>query len=230
MYPPVYPAYTVPVRIPASVTPGLPSDIIDARRHCCKHKLALSPPVLHFLPETDTGCTNLGKGARNQSSPSRGAQGPEATTLSCSFSRTEMIVALIRQIRSAQPPAAVLWQAVFFPRYVQLASAANLPREISCLHGTGQGSPCPFAIPSAKGQRQISDAFRTGGPKKQGCRPLFPSMSTKRPHLWSTGAAFLFAVAAMHDGLRLLSSRQCLSPSSPRGRQRPFQPQGLSPG
>ena len=163
-------------------------------------------------------------------SSSRGAQSSEATTLSCSFSRTEMIVALIRQIRSAQPPAAVLWQAVFFPRCVQLASAANLPREISCLHGTGQGSPCPFAIPSARGQRQISDAFRTGGPKKQGCRPLFPSMSTKRPHLWSTGAAFLFAVAAMHDGLRLLSSRQCLSPSSPRGRQRPFQPQGLSPG
>lgn len=169
----MYPAYTVPVWIPASVTAGLPSGIIDARRRCCKHKLALSPPVLHFLPETDTGCTNPGKGARNQSSPSRGAQGPEATTLSCSFSRTEMIVALIRQIRSAQPPAAVLWQAVFFPRCVQLASAANLPREISCLHGTGQGSPCPFAIPSAKGQRQISDAFRTEDPKNRGAAHFF---------------------------------------------------------
>lgn len=226
----MYPAYTVPVRIPASVTPGLPSGIIDARRHCCKHKLALSPPVLHFLPETDTGCTNPGKGARNQSSPSRGAQGPEATTLSCSFSRTEMIVALIRQIRSAQPPAAVLLQAVFFPRCVQLASAANLPREISCLHGTGQGAraPLPSPVPRVSAKYQIpseQESLKTGVP------PTFSFDDNKKGRTFGMQVRpFYLLWHAMHDGLRLLSSRQCLSPSSPRGRQRPFQPQGLSPG
>lgn len=175
----MYPAYTVPVRIPASVTAGLPSGIIDARRRCCKHKLALSPPVLHFLPETDTGCTNPGKGARNQSSPSRGAQSPEATTLSCSFSRTEMIVALIRQIRSAQPPAAVLWQAVFFPRCVQLASAANLPREISCLHGTGQGAraPLPSPVPRVSAKYQMPSEQKT---LKTGVPPTFPFDGNKK--------------------------------------------------